>query len=293
MPHAVPADFEHLRLTLMRTMGELALACLFPLILLIAAAIGASLFQHGFLFSAEQIKPKLEKISPLQGFKRLFSMRSLAEFVKGIAKLAIVGAVCAMLLWPVQRDVANIATLEMVQLLDLLRSLAVRLLVGVLAVMTVIAGLDFLYQKFEHLKRLRMSRQELKDEFRQSEGDPLIKARLRQIRMERSRRRMMAAVPEADVVVTNPTHFAVALKYDPENMLAPRLTAKGTDSLAQRIRAVAEANEVPVVENPPLARGLYATVELDEEIPAEHYKAVAEIIGYIMKLKRRRLPAAT
>ena len=291
MPHVFPTDLAHLRLVLLRTAGALALACLLPLVLVIAAAVSASLFQHGFLFSAEQIKPKLEKISPLKGFKRLFSMRSLAEFVKGLAKLAIVGAVGAMLLWPVQHQLANTATLEMVQLLDLLQSLAVRLLIGVLSVMTIIAGLDFLYQKYEHMKRLRMSRQELKDEFRQSEGDPAIKARLRQIRMERARRRMMAAVPEADVVVTNPTHFAVALKYDPENMQAPRVTAKGADSLAQRIRAVAEANEVPIVENPPLARGLYAAVKLDEEIPAEHYKAVAEVIGYIMKLKRRRLPA--
>lgn len=292
-PDAIPTDLGHLRHLLLRTFGGLLLAGLLPLALLIAAALGAGLFQHGFLLSAEQIKPKLEKISPLQGMKRLFSLRSFAEFVKGVLKLAVVGTVGTMLLLPELRSLTNLPTLETVQLLYLVRELAIRLLVGVVAVMTVIAGLDYLYQRYEYMKRMRMSKQELKEEFKQSEGDPIVKARLRQIRTERARRRMMAAVPEADVVVTNPTHFAVALKYEPATMSAPRVTAKGADLMAQRIREVAEANGVPVVENPPLARGLYAAVELDEEIPPEHYKAVAEVIGYIMKLKRRQLPAAT
>ncbi|MHA1114018.1 MAG: EscU/YscU/HrcU family type III secretion system export apparatus switch protein, partial [Alphaproteobacteria bacterium] len=161
-----------------------------------------------------------------------------------------------------------------------------------LAVVSVIAALDYLYQRYEFTKSMRMSRQDLKDELKQTEGDPHVKARLRQIRMERARRRMMAAVPDADVVITNPTHFAVALVYDTETMAAPRLTAKGADRIALRIREVAEDNEVPIVENPPLARALYAGVDLDAEVPPEHYKAVAEVIGYIMRL-RGELPPAT
>jgi flagellar biosynthetic protein FlhB len=163
-------------------------------------------------------------------------------------------------------------------------------LIAVLAVMSVIAGLDFLFQKNQHNKQLRMSRQEVKDEFKQTEGDPMVKARLRQIRVERARQRMMAAVPEADVVIANPTHFAVALSYELGSSGAPMVIAKGVDSLALRIRERAEECDVPVVENPPLARALCEGVELGQEIPQEHYKAVAEIIGYVMRLKGR-MPA--
>ena len=142
-------------------------------------------------------------------------------------------------------------------------------------------------QRFEFLKSMRMSRQEIKDELKQTEGDPMIKGRLRQIRMERARKRMMANVPKADVIITNPTHFAVALSYKPAEMSAPRVIAKGADLVAARIRAVAEENDIPVVENPPLARARFAAVELDQEIPAEHYRAVAEIISYVFRLKGR------
>ena len=157
---------------------------------------------------------------------------------------------------------------------------------GVIAVMTVVAFLDVLFQRYQHTKKLRMTKQEVKDEFKQLEGDPQVKARLRQIRMEKARQRMMAAVPEADVVVTNPTHYAVALKYEHGTMEVPVLLAKGTDAVAQRIRALAEEHAIPLVENPPLARTLFATVDIDEEIPPEHYQAVAEVIGYVMRLRR-------
>jgi flagellar biosynthetic protein FlhB len=163
-----------------------------------------------------------------------------------------------------------------------------RLLIALLSIMAVVAALDYLYQYFEHIRRLRMSKREMREEMKQSEGDPLIKSRIRQLRMERARRRMMAQVPKADVVITNPTHFAVALKYEVGRMAAPILIAKGADAVAFKIREVAEANKIPIVENPPLARGLFASVELDEEIPAEHYKAVAEVIGYVMRLRTGR-----
>jgi flagellar biosynthetic protein FlhB len=154
--------------------------------------------------------------------------------------------------------------------------------------MVVITALDVFYQRYEHIKGLRMSRQEIKDEMRESEGDPIVKGRLRQLRMERARKRMMAEVPKADVVVTNPTHYAVALKYDAQ-MASPKVVAKGVDKVALKIREIAKENDVPVVENPPLARGLFAAVEVDQEITPEFYKAVAEVIGYIYRLKRKKL----
>lgn len=289
-PHAIPTDLDHLRRMFLAIFGDLLFASVLPLAIFVVAAIAGGFVQHGFVVSAESIKPKLEKISPLAGVKRLFSAKSIAEFVKGLLKLAIVGAVATMLIWPLGHELADITSLQTIQVLDLTKSLATRLMIGVLSVITVIAGLDFLYQKYEHIRKLKMSRQELKDEYRQSEGDPMVKGRLRQIRMERARRRMMAAVPEADVVITNPTHFAVALKYVAMDMSAPRVVAKGADAVALKIREVAEEHKIPIVENPPLARGLFAAVEIDQEIPPEHFKAVAEVISYVMKLKRRSMP---
>ena len=272
------------------TLGAVALALAAPMVVLLLAALLASLIQNGFVLSHEQIKPKLEKLSLAKGFKRLFSLRALSEFAKGLAKLAIVGSVVAVLLWPERDTIPSLAGIEVIAFLGLVKDLALRVLIGVLAVMTVIAGLDFLFQRYQHMKQLRMSKQDLKDEFKQTEGDPMIKARLRQIRGERARQRMMAAVPEADVVVTNPTHFAVALRYRPGEDSAPRLTAKGVDSLALRMRALAEEHKVPVLANPPLARALHKGVELDQQVPVEHYKAVAEIIGYVMRLKGKKIP---
>lgn len=271
-------------------LGEVLLAVLPVIMLLVIAAILAGVVQSGLVFSGERIKPELSKISIAKGAKRLFSLKSVAEFVKSVLKLIIVGGVVTLLFIPIFDDLTSITTMPIVATMTLLQSLAVRLFIGVLAVMSVIAVIDFIYQRFEHMKSMRMSRQEIKDELKQTEGDPQVRARLRQIRTERARRRMMAAVPEADVVITNPTHFAVALKYDPQEMSAPRLVAKGADAIAERIREVARDNDVPLVENPPLARALFASVDLEQEIPAEHYKAVAEIISYVFQLKGRTMP---
>ena len=245
----------------------------------------SSAAQTGLIWATEKIKPDPSKISLIKGVKTKFSLRAIVEFLKGIAKIGLVSVVAFGLVVPFLGDIALIPAFELVQTLDRIHILAIWLMVGTVLVMTVVAALDFLYQKYAHLKQMRMTKQDVKDEQKQAEGDPLIRARIRKLRMERAQNRMMAAVPEADVVVTNPTHFAIALEYKMDDMPAPKLVAKGVDYLARRIREVALENDVPVVENPPLARALYATVEVDEEIPEEHYKAVAEIIGYVMRLR--------
>ena len=275
------------------TMFDMA-AIMAPIfIILLIAAVASNVVQHGFLLSTDKLQPKLENISLIKGMKRLFSLRSVVEFIKGVFKMAIVAAVAFALIEPeVGRITATIA-MEPTDILHLIWVLALRMIAGVCAVVTLIAGLDFLYQKFEFHKSMRMSKQDIKDEMKQTEGDPLIKSRLRQLRIERARKRMMAAVPKADVVITNPTHYAVALKYTSGEMAAPVLVAKGVDNLALRIREVAKESDVPIVENPPLARALHSGVEIDQAIPETYYRAVAEVIGYVWRLKgkRRATPA--
>ncbi|MEZ5831429.1 MAG: flagellar biosynthesis protein FlhB [Dongiaceae bacterium] len=288
-PDLVPADFGHLIELAWKLLGVLLLAGAAPLVLAVIAAIGAGYLQFGLIFSAEGITPKLDKISPLAGLKRMFSMRSVAEFVRGLLKIAVVASVALFLIVPEVAHLHKLIGMEMIQLLSETRALLAKLLIGVVAIVAAIATLDVIYQRMQHLREMRMSRQEIKDEFKETEGDPLVKGRLRQLRMERTRRRMMAQVPQSDVVVTNPTHFAVALKYDPETMSAPKMMAKGVDKMAQKIREIAKEHGIPIVENPPLARGLFASVEIDQEVTPEFYKAVAEVISYIFKLKRRRL----
>jgi len=253
--------------------------------MLMVLAFVANVAQSGFLMAPSKIAPSVDKISLLKGVKRMFSVRSVVEFVKGLFKLTVLAFVCFSMSVPWMSDIALMPDHDILDTLDRLYIVALSIAAGAVMVMFVVAVLDFTYQKFEFTKSMRMTRQEVKDEHKDTEGDPHVKARIRKIRAERAQQRMMANVPNADVVVTNPTHFAVALEYKMDNMQAPKLVAKGVDSLALRIREVAEENDVPIVENPPLARALYAAVELDEEIPVEHYQAVAEIIGYIMRLK--------
>jgi flagellar biosynthetic protein FlhB len=285
-PHDIGLDIARTRGLATDIAIDVALALAPTIAILALAAVAASLIQTGFVLSAEPLSPKLEKISPLRGIKRLFSAQATLDLVKSLVKLCIVGAVTWFLLRPEFDRIERFADFEAMELLLVLEQMTLKLLAGVVAVMAAVAALDLLYQKLAHRRRLRMSREELRDEFKESEGDPLIKSRLRQIRMERARRRMMQEVPKADVVITNPTHFAVALRYDQATMQAPKLVAKGADLVARRIRELAEESHVPVVSNPPLARALYAGVELDQEIPTEHYRAVAEVIGYVMKLRR-------
>lgn len=248
------------------------------------AGVAAVLLQTGFLLNPKALQPDLMRLSPLAGFKRVFGTATLLETAKGVVKALAAGGVLVMVMagalpalqagmaWPPAGQVARVA------------ALMVEMLAAAAGVQAVVAGADILRARFKHLRDLRMSREDLRQEMRESEGDPQIKGRLRQLRMQRSRRRMMAAVKKATVVVVNPTHYAVALAYDRGAGGAPKLVAKGVDAVAARIRAEAEEHNVPIVANPPLARALYK-LELDSEIPAEHFKAVAEIIAYVWRLR--------
>jgi flagellar biosynthetic protein FlhB len=268
----------------------MAKAAVLPLLLLVVVAIAGSVVQTGLVFAVEKLGFDLARLSPLAGFQRLFSMRSGVEFLKNLAKVGAVMALAAMLLMPEIGRLPMLASIGAGALAGEIHHLMLRLFLGVLGLVAALALVDYGYQRMSFMRQMRMSKQEVKEEHKQAEGDPAVKARLRQIRMERSRRRMMAAVPTASVVVTNPTHFAVALRYEMGSKGAPRVVAKGADLIAKRIREVAEENDVPLVENPPLARALYATVDLDREIPPEHYKAVAEIISYVFRLKGKMRP---
>ncbi|ACI92532.1 flagellar biosynthetic protein FlhB [Afipia carboxidovorans OM5] len=256
-----------------------------PFLLLVIAAIASHLVQHRPVWSTDPITPKWSKLSPLAGAKRLFGKQAAANFAKGLFKVITIGVVMAVVMWPEHERADAMVRLDPSLMLDLTRSMALKLMGTVVAMLALVAALDYLFQYRSWFERQKMSLQEVKDEYKQSEGDPQIKGRIRALRMARVRKRMMAAVPTASVVITNPTHYAVALRYE-RGMPAPICVAKGVDLIAFKIREVATAHDVPIVENVPLARALHASVEIDDEIPVEHYHAVAEVIGYVMRLKR-------
>jgi flagellar biosynthetic protein FlhB len=253
--------------------------------LLALAAISGNIIQHRLVWSTEALKPKFSKISPMAGFGRLFSKQALANFVKGLIKLALIGTIMTALMYPERFRLDALVHIDPAAMLSITQSLSLQMMGAVVAVLALIAAADYLFQYRQWFERQKMSLRELKDEFKQTNGNPEVKAKIRQIRQTRSRKRMMAAVPDASVVITNPTHFAVALKYE-RGMNAPICVAKGADLIARKIREVATDHNIPIVENPPLARALHATVEIDQEITPEHYQAVAEVIGYVMRLNR-------
>jgi flagellar biosynthesis protein FlhB len=256
-----------------------------PLLLLALAAIAGNMIQHRLVWSGEALKPKLSKISLAAGAKRIFGKQAAANFGKGLFKLVALGAVMTAILWPERHRLESFMHFDPAMILDVTTNLTLHLMGAVVAMLAVVAIADYLFQYRQWFERQKMSLQEMKEEFKQSEGDPQVKARLRQLRAARMKKRMMAAVPKASVVITNPTHYSVALSYE-RGMSAPVCVAKGADNIALKIREVAKAHDIPIVENVPLARALYATVEIDGEIPVEHYHAVAEIIGYVMGLRR-------
>ena len=256
-----------------------------PFLVLLLAALAGNVIQHRLVFSFEALSPTLSKISPMAGLKRMFSKQALANLAKGLVKILVVGAVLTVLMWPERHRMESLVSLDPSALLPFMLSLALKLIGAVVAMLAVVAAGDYLFQYQQWYQRQKMSLQEIKEEFKQTEGDPTVKGKQKQMRQSRMRKRVIAAVPKASVVITNPTHYAVALQYE-RGMEAPVCVAKGMDALALKIREVAARHSIPVVENPPLARALHATVEIDQTIPPEHYKAVAEVIGYVMKLRR-------
>ena len=252
------------------------------------AGIGGNLIQHGFLFVPDKLKPDASRLSPAEGFKRVFGIDGLVHFLKSALKIGLVGAVGWLVLRPHMGDFQLLVGMDPNGLLPLADAMLRALFWGVLALLGAGALADWFWQRQRFLQRMRMTKEEMKEDFRQSEGDPHVRARLRQIRYERAKRRMMQNVPKATVVVMNPTHYAIALRYEAGDTPAPLCVAKGVDDVALRIRETAEAHKVPVVENAALARALYATVEIDEVIPREHYEAVAKVIGFVMQQAKRR-----
>ncbi|MFN4095628.1 MAG: flagellar biosynthesis protein FlhB [Sphingomonas sp.] len=267
-------------------LGEIAAGILPLLGALFGFALLGGLMSGRPMISFSRIAPKWSKINPVSGFGRMFGMRGLVEFAKTLAKLCAVAGIGGLILWPFLPGFEKMVGIGPGTIIDLAQTMVWNVLVIVVVLVAAIAGFDFVYQRHSWTKKKMMSLKDMKDEHKEQEGDPKIKGKMRQIGMQRSRKRMMQAVPSATVVITNPTHFAIALRYDHGSMGAPVVVAKGVDAIALKIREIATDNGVPLVENRPLARALYASAEIDHPIPLEHYQAVAEVISYVMKLAR-------
>ena len=284
-PDSIPTDSKHIQLLVSHVfLGTLKVLAI-PFLIFIVLGIFASISQTGFMYSPKRLIPKWEKLNFIANLPKLITGKKIVESLKGIAKIAIIGFVAYKVTKPYVEKITLVPTMESMGILQFIHKIVVMLIFTVAIAALVLALADYAYQKYSHLKKLRMTKQEVKDEYKQTEGDPMVKSRIRQLRMERARTRMMDAVPKANVIITNPTHYSIALEYDMEKMDAPKVTAKGLDFLALRIRELAKEHDIPIVENPPLARALFASVELNESIPSEHFKAVAEVIGYVMQLK--------
>ena len=268
------------------------LSIILPFMLaIVTAGIVSNIMQFGFLFSPEAFSPKMSKFNPISGIKKLFSLRSFIELIKSLIKITFVGGIAYL---TIKTELKTIPTLMQMDVKDIISFIGItsfKICLYVSMALIILAVLDFAYQKYEHIKNLKMTKQEVKDENKQTEGDPQIKARIRSIQIEMSRRRMMESVPEADVVITNPTHLAIALKFDSEKMIAPKIVAKGAGKIAERIREIADENYVPIVENKLLAQTLFKITEIGDYIPAELYQAVAEVLAYVYRLKGMRTGA--
>lgn len=249
-------------------------------------SIGSSVVQTGFLNVEDALSPKLEKINPLEGFKRMFSLRAVVEAIKALLKLIFIGAIVLMIIKAEVFTIPSMIQFSAEQLMNYLGDVTVRLLSGIGMAMMVLSVADYFFQRWDIDKKMMMTKQEVKEEHKQREGDPLIKARIRRVQREMANRRMMEKVPQADVIVTNPTHIAIALKYD-ANLPAPQLIAKGADLIAEKIKALAKEHNIPVIENKPLARTIYKTMKLGQVIPKELFVAVAEVLSYVYRLRRK------
>ena len=284
-PEAIPLDYKHFQLLIFHTAKGLFKILAIPFMIFMILGIISNISQTGFIYAPKKLEPKWERLNIFAALTKFIDMKKIVESLKGIIKITVVAFLAYKVIKPYVLKIELVPTMESTAILAFIHKIVVLLVFTVTIAVLVIGIADYLYQKYSHLKKLRMTKQEVKDEYKQTEGDPLVKAKIRQVRAERARYRMMEHVPSASVVITNPTHYAVALKYDADEMEAPQVVAKGLDHLALKIREIAEENDVTIVENPPLARALFASAELEQTIPLEHYKAVAEVIGYVMQLK--------
>ncbi len=261
---------------------------LFPLLgFVIVFSLASQIFQFGLLFSPKALTPKFNKLNPIEGAKRLLGKQGWMDLFKSIAKISLVGYVGYTTIVESWTYIPHFSQMHVAAFLSEFMGIGLKIAIRCAAILVFIAGIDYAFQKFSHEQGLKMTKDEVKQEYKQREGDPMVKGRIRQVQREMSRKRMMSSVPEADVVITNPTHFAVAIKYDREEMEAPVLVAKGRGFIAQKVRELAEANNVPIVENKFLARGLYKTVQIGQIIPEEFYKTVAEVLAYVYTLKNK------
>lgn len=251
------------------------------------AAIGANFAQIGLLFSTESISPKLEKLDPIKGFKRIFSMRAIVELIKSILKISFVGTATLVVLWTRIDEVLGLSFKSVGAAVKVIVNLTLQMGLVASIALLFLAFFDYLYQRFDFEKNIRMSKQDIKDEYKNSEGDPLIKSKIKQRQREMAMRRMMQDVPKADVIITNPTHFAICLKYDEDKHDAPYVIAKGVDYLAEKIKQIGKEHEIIMVENRPLARALYDQTEIGDTIPEEFFKVVAEILAYVYRIKNK------
>ncbi|MGN0903020.1 MAG: flagellar biosynthesis protein FlhB, partial [Succinivibrio sp.] len=248
-------------------------------------AIVGSIFLGGFNFAQEALKPKFNKLNPISGISRIFSLNSIVELIKGICKVAFIGAFCYFALSGRLTEVMSLSFLDPIAAIRRAITLLFQFMVIIVCAMLPIVLIDVPYQKWHYIKQLRMSKQEVKDEYKDTEGNPQIKGKIKQLQFQMAARRMMQNVPKADVVVTNPTHYAVAIKYDVDGTTAPLVVAKGVDEIAEKIKEIARETDVPVLPLPPLARSLYYTTELDHEIPRGLFKAVAQVLAWVMGMK--------
>ncbi len=284
-PETIPTDARHLQLLFRQVVAAFFKIMAIPFAILMLLGITANVAQTGFIFAPKRLEPKWDKLNVFAALTKFITMQKIFDSLKGIVKITVIGFIGILVLKPYLKDAGLLPEMSVIGILRLIHKVVIMLIFTVVIATLIIALADYAYQKYTHLKKLRMTKQEVKEEYKQTEGDPLVKSKIRQMRMERARLRMMDNVHKADVVIVNPTHFAVALEYKAETMDVPVVVAKGVDNIALKIKEIATEDEIPIVENPPLARALYASVDLDEPIPTEHFKAVAEVIGYVMQLK--------
>lgn len=266
---------------------EMAIIILPIMVVAMIAGIGANFFQFGFLFTTETLKIDLKKMDPIKGIKKIISVRAIVNLIKSLLKVTLIGTVTTVVIIVYLEEVLSLALHSPAQILATVAYLSAIMGIAASIMLVAIALFDYLYERFEYEKQLKMSKQDIKDEYKNSEGDPLIKSKIKQRQREMAMRRMMSEVPSADVVITNPTHYAIALKYDENQMDAPKVVAKGTDFVAQKIKLIAKEHDVIMVENRPLARAMYDQVEVGQAVPEEFFKAIAEILAYVYRIKRK------